>query len=84
MVFKKVLQYEFYVFIGLLMVSGTVAKLIFGADIDSDWFWFIAGVSLVLEGLMDLMKQKQFSAKYKVVSKKEFEEMWTELEAAKK
>lgn len=32
----KVLQYETYIFVGMLMVIGTIAKLIFGVQIDSD------------------------------------------------
>jgi len=84
MVMKKILQYEFYVFIGMLMVVGTVAKLIFGIDIDSDWFWFIAGVALVLDGSMNFVKQRQFKSKYKIISRKEFDEVWSKLEPTKK
>ncbi|MDA3837088.1 MAG: hypothetical protein PF542_05695 [Nanoarchaeota archaeon] len=80
----KVLQYETYIILGLLMVAGTIGKLIFNLPIDSDWFWFIAGTGLVLEGFIDLIKQRQFSKKYKVVSKKEFESMWNDLKAADK
>ncbi len=82
MVTKKILQYETYVFVGLLLVVGTFAKLVFDVHIDSDWFWFIAGVALVLEGFLLLSKQRQFSKKYKVISKKEFNELWGKLEAA--
>lgn len=54
----KILQYETYIFIGMLMITGAVAKLIFGVQISSDWFWFIAGFALVLEGFIDLIKQR--------------------------
>lgn len=67
MVVKKVVNYESYIFIGLLMVVLTIAKLIFGFRIDSDWFWFIAGIALVLEGGIDFAKQRQFNKKYKIV-----------------
>lgn len=81
---KKFFQYETYIIAGLLMVTGTLAKLIFNLKIDSDWFWFIAGLALVLEGAIDLSKQRQFSKKYKVVSKKEFNELWNSLEDSNK
>lgn len=83
MVMKKALQYEVYIFVGLLMVIGTISKLIFHMNFSSDWFWFIAGLALVLEGGIDLLKQRQFSSKYKVISKKEFEEIWSELDNKK-
>lgn len=81
---KKLFQYETYIVAGLLMVLGTLAKLIFNLKIDSDWFWFIAGLALVLEGVIDLSKQKQFSKKYKVISKKEFKELWNSLDDSNK
>lgn len=72
MVVKKVVNYESYILIGLLMVVLTIGKLIFGFKIDSDWFWFIAGVALVLEGGIDFAKQRQFNKKYKVVLREEY------------
>ena len=77
---NKALQYETYVIIGILMVITTLAKLVFNVPIDSDWFWFIAGVALVIEGYIDLKKQKQFSNKYKIISKNEFQDIWGQLE----
>jgi hypothetical protein len=80
MINKKTLQYETYIVIGFLMVALTLAKLIFHIPIDSDWFWCIAGIALVTEGSIDLSKQRQFSKKYKVISKKEFNDLWSQLE----
>lgn len=79
----KALQYETYILIGMLMIIATTAKLIFNIPIDSDWFWFLAGVALVIEGFIDLIKQRQFGKKFKVISKTEFEEMWGKLEGLK-
>lgn len=81
---KKILQYESYVFVGMLLVIGTFAKLVLDVKIDSDWFWFIAGLALVLEGFLLLSKQKQFNKKYKVISKHEFNELWGKLEEYEK
>lgn len=80
----KLVKYESYVIVGVLMVIGTLAKLLGFIDLSSDWFWFIAGVALVFEGIIDLSKQKQFSTKYKVISKQEFNELWGKLEEFQK
>ncbi len=80
----KLIKYEGYIFIGLLMVIGTLAKLFNFMDFSSDWFWFVAGIALVFEGILHLSKQKQFNKKYKVISKQEFNELWERLEEAKK
>jgi hypothetical protein len=79
MVIKKALQHEVFIFVGILMVAGTFSKLVFGVHINSDWFWFIAGLALVLEGGINLLNQRKFSSKYKVVTKKEFESMWSKI-----
>ncbi len=75
MVLKKVLKYETYVIAGILLIVLAFLKAMNIINISSDWFWFIAGVALTIEGILDLSKQKQFKEKYKVVSKKEYEEM---------
>ena len=42
-------------------------KLVFGFDIDSDWFWLLAGLGVAAEGVISLEKQKLFAKKFKVV-----------------
>jgi len=59
--------YELFVGVGLLMVIAALIKLIGWADYSSDWFWFIAGLALIVEGAVLLRKQKRFDKKYKVV-----------------
>ena len=80
---KKILQYGTYVVVGFIMMSLTLSKLLFNFHIDSDWFWFIAWVALVVEGSIDPTKEKKFNRKYKVISKKEFEELWSKIEDTK-
>ncbi|NCN86211.1 hypothetical protein GW932_00085 [archaeon] len=84
MVVKKIANHEGYIFAGILMVIGTSLKLLFNVKIDSDWFWFIAGVALVIEGIMNSSKQKQFNNKFKVVSKEEYEKLWGSIENQEK
>ncbi len=49
------------------MVAGTFLKLIGVWDISSDWFWFLAGVGVVVESIIALSKQKRFDNKYKII-----------------
>ena len=55
------------------MIFAILSKLIFGLDIDSDWFWLMAAIALTFEGAINLKSQKKFDNKYKVISKKELE-----------
>jgi len=31
-----------------------------------DWFWFLAGMGLIVEGSISLVKQRKFDRKYKI------------------
>lgn len=64
-----VARHELFVFVGILMVAGTLAKLLGYIDFSSDWFWFIAGVGLVVEGLIMTAKQRRFDRKFKIVER---------------
>jgi len=57
------------ILVGLAMVVGVLDKIIFSADIDSDWFWFLAGVGLAAEGVISFRRQKRFDKKYKVLKR---------------
>ncbi len=59
--------YEWFIAAGLIMMVFTLVKLLGVADFSSDWFWFIAGLLVVIEGSILLSKQKKFDRKYKVV-----------------
>ncbi len=59
--------YELFIGIGLLMVISTLLKLLGFIKISSDWFWFIVGLGLIVEGTILLAKQKKFDKKYKIV-----------------
>jgi len=54
----RYLTYYTLIVVGILMTIGTFLKLIGAANIDSDWFWFLAGVGLGVEGIVTLFKQK--------------------------
>ncbi len=67
------MKYATYIMIivfGLLIVAGAVLKLSGVLDIDSDWFWFLAGMGLFCEGVVSLVKQKKFDKKYKIILRK--------------
>ena len=49
------------------MAIGTLGKIFGLYDISSDWFWFLAGLGLILEGLISLLKQRRFDKKFKII-----------------
>jgi len=63
------LSYILVVIVGLAVAIGVLSKIIFGFNIDSDWFWFLAGVGLAAEGVIALKKQKKFDRKYKIIER---------------
>jgi len=65
--FLNLARYEIFILVGFLMAVGTFFKLIGIVDIDSDWFWFLAGIGLVVDGLISLVKQRKFDKKYKII-----------------
>ena len=66
-------KYEIFIFVGILMTIGTVMKLSGIHNFSSDWFWLLAGVGLIVEGAISLMKQRRFDKKYKIVERCEVE-----------
>lgn len=62
--------YETFIFLGLVMSILTLVKLLGYYDFSSDWFWLLAGVGLVIEGTISLVKQRRFERKYKIIEKK--------------
>lgn len=66
---KSLITYQTFIIIGVLMTVGTLLKLFGIIDFSSDWFWFMAGVGLVIEGSVYYVNQKRFEQKYKVVDR---------------
>ena len=64
---KKIAKYEIFIIIGIFMAIGTLLKLFGVYNFSSDWFWFIAGIGLMVEGSIALRKQQLFDKKYRVV-----------------
>jgi hypothetical protein len=62
---------SFFIFVGLLMVVSTLTKLLGHLNFSSDWFWFVAGLGITVEGFLMLNKERKFNKKYKVVERKE-------------
>ena len=65
----NIARYEFLIIVGILIVLGTLIKLLGFYNFSSDWFWLIAGVGLVVEGAISFVKQKRFDRKYKIIEK---------------
>lgn len=63
------IRYESFIIVGIIMVIGTLLKLTNIYNFSSDWFWFLAGIGLVVEGAISLVKQKKFDKKYRIVER---------------
>ena len=61
-------SYFLMAFFGLLISLLVVLKLIKGWNIDSDWFWFLAGLGLAVEGLMVFKRQRRFGRKQEALN----------------
>ncbi len=65
----KYSSYILLIIIGVIIIIGTFLKLIGILEFSSDWFWFLAGCGLALEGVISLVKQNKFDRKYKIVKR---------------
>lgn len=57
------------VLIGVIMAIGVLAKIFVGVNIDSDWFWFLTGIGLAIQGVVSFRTRVKFDRKHKVVPK---------------
>ena len=65
----SLLSYESFIVVGVLIAIGSLIKILGVYDFSSDSFWFLAGIGLVVEGAISLIKQKRFDRKYKIIEK---------------
>ena len=65
----NILRYEAFILVGFILAFGALIKVTGIYDFSSDWFWFLAGLGLIVEGAISLLKQKRFDKKYKVVER---------------
>lgn len=63
------MRYEIFILVGILMAGGTLVKLTGFYDFSSDWFWFLAGIGLIVEGTISLVKQKRFDKKFRIIER---------------
>ena len=68
---KDYINYYSLVITGFAISLGVILKLFYGWEISSDWFWFLAGIGLALEGILSWKKKKKFDKKYKTVMREE-------------
>ena len=65
----NIFRYEGYLVVGILMSLFVLGKLMGLYAISSDWFWFLAGLALIFEGVISLIKQRRFDRKYKIIER---------------
>lgn len=68
---ESLMRYEIFIFVGVVMILGALIKLSGIFEFSSDWFWFLAGVGLIVEGVIALSRQRKFEKKYKIIEKPE-------------
>lgn len=68
---ERFATYKTFIFVGLIMIFGVLIKLLNLYEFSSDWFWLLAGLGLIVEGTISLIKQKKFDNKYRVVEKQD-------------
>jgi hypothetical protein len=67
--FYSFARYETFIVVGFIMAVSTFSKLLGFINFSSDWLWFLAGVGLVVEGSISLVKQRKFDKKYKIIER---------------
>ena len=63
------LNYWGFILVGFLIAGLSLVKVLGYYEFSSDWLWFLAGLGLVVEGSISLIKQRQFSRKYKIIER---------------
>jgi len=66
---ERFVRYESFIIVGAVLIFLSFGKLVGLYNISSDWFWFLAGCGLVVEGVISLIKQKRFDRKYKIIER---------------
>jgi len=69
--YESLVKYQLFILMGFIMAVGSALNALEIIKISSDWFWCLAGLAIVIEGLTSLIKQKKFDKKYKIVEKEE-------------
>jgi len=65
-----ILHYWLFMLVGFLIALGSFIKVMGIYDFSSDWLWLLAGLGLMVEGAISLIKQKKFDKKYKIIERK--------------
>ena len=60
MYLENLAKYEIFIIVGIFMAAGTIIKLLGIYNFSSDWFWLLAGLGLMVEGTISLVKQRKF------------------------
>jgi hypothetical protein len=67
----NLIRYEGFILIGIIIAIASLIKLLGISNFSSDWFWFLAGLGLIVEGAISFVKQKRFDRKYKIIERKD-------------
>ena len=67
----SLMRYESFIIVGIIIAIGSLIKLLGFYNFSSDWFWFLGGIGLIVEGAISLIKQRKFDKKYKIIEREE-------------
>ena len=68
------IRYEGFILVGFIIAMGALMKITGVYDFSSNWFWFLVGVGLVIEGTISFIKQRRFDKKFKIIERKGIKE----------
>jgi len=69
---ENIARYETFILVGLILsIIVAIIKILGNYEFSSDWFWFLAGLALTIEGTISLIKQRKFDRKYKIIERKD-------------
>ncbi len=66
---ENLIRYEAFIAVGLFIAILSLIKVLGYYDFSSDWLWFLAGLGLMVEGIISFNKQRRFDKKYKIIER---------------
>lgn len=67
---ENLIKYEAFIAMGFLIAALSFIKVMRYYEFSSDWLWLLAGLGLMVEGIISLNKQRRFDRKYRIVERK--------------
>ncbi len=66
---ENLIKYEAFIAVGLLIAGLSFVQVMGYYDFSSDWLWLLAGLGLMVEGIISLKRQRRFDKKFRIVER---------------